>query len=66
MKGEKETTTIRIPTRNLEAMQKEASEIGLSLNSYMLMAIHLGRKVLNSGINFSPDTLQETLPKHTQ
>jgi len=56
MKGDKETTTIRIPVDNLQEMQKEAKVIGISLNSYMLMAMHTGRKVLNSNITVVSDT----------
>jgi hypothetical protein len=49
------TTTIRIPTSNLDEMQKESAEIGISLNTYMLTAIHIGRKALNSGVTFQGD-----------
>jgi len=58
MKIEKETTTLRIPTNIAADMRKEAEEIGVSLNDYILMSIHIGRRVLNSNITFSPDTLE--------
>ena len=45
---EKETTTIRIPREIMEDMRKEAESIGLSVNSYMLVAIAYGRKLLNA------------------
>jgi hypothetical protein len=51
MENTKITTTIRVPLSNIEAIQKESDEMGLSLNSYMLLAIHMGRKILNSNIS---------------
>ena len=48
MKGEKETTTVRIPSHIREELSKEAESIGISLNSYILTAIHAGRKHINA------------------
>ena len=55
---EKETTTIRIPQEIMENMRKEAESIGLSVNSYMLVAIAYGRKLLNSVPNLKIDIPQ--------
>lgn len=55
-KIDKETTTLRIPVGIAADMRNEARNIGCSLNDYMLISIHFGRKVLNSNITFCPDT----------
>lgn len=52
---DKETTTIRVPSNILVEMKTEADKIGISVNSYMLITIHMGRKILNSNISFIPD-----------
>lgn len=51
MKEEKITTTIRIPDDIIKEMQEESRAMGISLNSYMLVAMSQGRKVLNSDIS---------------
>lgn len=56
MKDEKETTTLRVPVNILRDIKNEASQAGLSANSYMLLAIHLGRKALSSDLNLLVDT----------
>lgn len=58
MKVDKETTTLRIPVEIISDMRNETKKIGISLNDYMLMTMHIGRKVLNGNIIFSPDTLE--------
>lgn len=40
--------TIRLPENVFEDTKKEAEECGASHNSYLMMLIHLGRKVYNS------------------
>ena len=52
---EKETTTIRIPKNIRDTMQKEAESMGISLNSYFLVAVNMGRKILNYNITVSLD-----------
>lgn len=47
---QKETTTIRLPPQIKAEMQEEAESYGISLNSYMLTAMKLGRKVLKEGL----------------
>lgn len=51
----KETTTLRIPTSIREEMQREAEQMGISLNSYFLVVANMGRKVINSDITVSLD-----------
>jgi hypothetical protein len=52
---DKDTTTIRIPKDIRNMMQKEADAMGISLNSYYLVAASIGRKVLNSSVTVSLD-----------
>ena len=40
---EREQTTIRLPAELKEQLQQEAAEKGLSLNSYILLLIDIGR-----------------------
>jgi Arc-like DNA binding domain. len=56
---EKDTTTLRIPRDIRDTMQKEAEEMGISLNSYFLVAANMGRKLLNCRVSFSLDALEE-------
>lgn len=42
--------TMRIPESVFEETKKEAAFIGSSHNSYLMMLIHLGRKVYNSSV----------------
>ena len=55
---DKETTTIRIPKDIRDTMQYEAEAMGISFNSYFLVVANMGRKILNSKVTVSPDTLE--------
>ena len=39
----KEQTTLRLPAELKEALAKEAQELGMSCNDYVLLLIHEGR-----------------------
>ena len=41
---EREQTTIRLPSGLLEQLKREAEELGMSLNGYMLWLIDKGRQ----------------------
>ena len=41
---EKVQTTIRLPAELKEELEREASKRGISLNSYILMLIDIGRR----------------------
>lgn len=43
-KKEKTQTTIRLPAKLKEALQKEADKKGISLNAYILLLIDIGRQ----------------------
>ena len=47
---DKDTTTIRIPKEVRSLMQEEADAMGISLNSYFLVAMNMGRKLLSSKV----------------
>lgn len=48
--------TVRFPEEVFEDIQKEAYKIGSSVNSYLMVLLHHGRKVINAGvITVSPD-----------
>lgn len=40
-------TTVRFPDEVYDAVQREAYEVGASINSYLMTLIHLGRKTMN-------------------
>lgn len=62
-KSYKETTTLRIPTNIREEMQREAEQMGISLNSYFLVVANIGRKVLNCDVTVSFGTPECTSSK---
>ncbi|WP_283618514.1 hypothetical protein [Flavonifractor plautii] len=41
---DREQMTIRLPSELKELLQREAVELGMSLNAYMLWLIHRGRQ----------------------
>lgn len=43
-KKEKTQTTIRLPIKLKETLQKEADKKGISLNAYILLLIDIGRQ----------------------
>lgn len=43
-KKEKTQTTVRLPTKLKETLQKEADKKGISLNAYILLLIDIGRQ----------------------
>lgn len=43
-KKKKIQTTIRLPAKLKEALQKEADKKGISLNAYILLLIDIGRQ----------------------
>ena len=44
---EREQTTIRLPAELKEQLQREAAELGMSLNGYVLWLIDKGRQCLH-------------------
>lgn len=47
--------TIRFPEDVFEGIQREAYEIGASVNSYLMVLLHHGRKVVNAeAVTVSP------------
>lgn len=63
MATDKETTTLRIPKDIRDAMQKEAEAMGISLNSYFLVAANMGRRMLNCNVTVSLDAPEYTSSK---
>lgn len=51
-----ETTTLRIPTEVNAIVKENAEKIGISANSYILVALKIGIKMLESDVHFTyPD-----------